>query len=48
LIVKLPTADPAAHVDLLIKETHALNAGRHTDDLAVLRLDWSGLPARLG
>jgi serine phosphatase RsbU (regulator of sigma subunit) len=48
LIVKLPTADPAAHVDLLIRETHALNAGRHTDDLAVLRLDWDGLPVRTG
>ncbi|MFD0304380.1 PP2C family protein-serine/threonine phosphatase [Streptomyces sp. NPDC127119] len=44
LIGKLPSADPAAHVDLLIKETHALNAGRHSDDLAVLRLDWGGRP----
>ncbi|MFF7176969.1 SpoIIE family protein phosphatase [Streptomyces sp. NPDC008121] len=41
LIEKLPPSDPGAHVDLLIKETRALNAGRHTDDLAVLRLDWS-------
>ncbi|GGY69677.1 hypothetical protein GCM10010326_74930 [Streptomyces xanthochromogenes] len=40
LIEQLPPADPAAHVDRLIKETHALNAGRHSDDLAVLRLDW--------
>ncbi|MED7951547.1 PP2C family protein-serine/threonine phosphatase [Kitasatospora sp. NPDC058201] len=40
LIGKLPPTDPAAHVDLVIQETHALNAGRHTDDLAVLRLDW--------
>ncbi|MEU9133839.1 SpoIIE family protein phosphatase [Kitasatospora sp. NPDC048540] len=44
LIGSLPTADPAAHVDLLIKETHSLNAGRHTDDLAVLRLDWGPRP----
>ncbi|MFI8084308.1 PP2C family protein-serine/threonine phosphatase [Kitasatospora sp. NPDC086009] len=44
LIGTLPPADPAAHVDLLIKETHALNAGRHTDDLAVLRLDWGSRP----
>ncbi|MFJ3840659.1 PP2C family protein-serine/threonine phosphatase [Streptomyces sp. NPDC054904] len=40
LIDRLPPADPAAFVDRLIKETQALNAGRHTDDLAVLRLDW--------
>ncbi|MER7680718.1 fused response regulator/phosphatase [Streptomyces sp. NPDC096934] len=40
LIESLPPTDPAAHVDHLIKETYALNAGRHTDDLAVLRLDW--------
>ncbi|MFK0181719.1 PP2C family protein-serine/threonine phosphatase [Streptomyces xanthochromogenes] len=40
LIEQLPPADPATHVDRLIKETHALNAGRHSDDLAVLRLDW--------
>ncbi|MFG2430893.1 PP2C family protein-serine/threonine phosphatase [Streptomyces sp. NPDC048590] len=43
LIEKLPVADPGAHIDLLIKETRALNAGRHTDDLAVLRLDWHTL-----
>ncbi|MER6387344.1 fused response regulator/phosphatase [Streptomyces sp. NPDC059382] len=42
LIGKLPPADPGAHVDLVVKETRALNAGRHTDDLAVLRLDWQG------
>ncbi|MDR6975260.1 serine phosphatase RsbU (regulator of sigma subunit) [Streptomyces sp. 3330] len=46
LIGNLPSADPATHVDLLIKETHELNAGRHSDDLAVLRLDWGDLPAR--
>ncbi|MFD0065683.1 PP2C family protein-serine/threonine phosphatase [Streptomyces sp. NPDC056690] len=45
LIGQLPQTDPAAHVDRLIKETHALNAGRHSDDLAVLRLDWSQTPA---
>ncbi|MFG3029789.1 PP2C family protein-serine/threonine phosphatase [Streptomyces sp. NPDC048253] len=44
LIGTLPSADPAAHVDLLIKETHELNAGRHSDDLAVLRLDWGIRP----
>ncbi len=41
LIGTLPSADPAAHVDRLITETHQLNAGRHSDDLAVLRLDWA-------
>ncbi|MGQ4381463.1 PP2C family protein-serine/threonine phosphatase, partial [Streptomyces sp. SAS_267] len=40
LIRDLPPTDPATHVDRLIKETQALNADRHTDDLAVLRLDW--------
>ncbi|MFI5472130.1 PP2C family protein-serine/threonine phosphatase [Streptomyces cacaoi] len=44
LIGNLPSADPATHVDLLIKETHELNAGRHSDDLAVLRLDWGNRP----
>ncbi|MFJ9518475.1 PP2C family protein-serine/threonine phosphatase [Kitasatospora sp. NPDC101801] len=33
-------ADPATHVDLLIQQTHTLNAGRHSDDLAVLHLHW--------
>ncbi|MFJ9339171.1 PP2C family protein-serine/threonine phosphatase [Streptomyces sp. NPDC101733] len=41
LIEKLPPADADTQVDLLIKETRALNSGRHTDDLAVLRLDWA-------
>ncbi|WP_221353473.1 PP2C family protein-serine/threonine phosphatase [Streptomyces beigongshangae] len=44
LMEDLPPADPAAHVDLLIQETHTLNAGRHSDDLAVLRLDWGNRP----
>ncbi|MFD5943199.1 MULTISPECIES: SpoIIE family protein phosphatase [Streptomyces] len=43
LIGNLPPAEPAAHVDRLIRETHRLNAGRHSDDLAVLRLDWGDL-----
>ncbi|MET9934208.1 PP2C family protein-serine/threonine phosphatase, partial [Streptomyces sp. NPDC006324] len=46
LIAALPAEDPAVQVDLLIKETHELNAGRHSDDLAVLRLDWGIPPAR--
>ncbi|MFF4393957.1 PP2C family protein-serine/threonine phosphatase [Streptomyces sp. NPDC001552] len=40
LINTTPSADPAAHLDSLIRQTRALNAGRHTDDLAVLRLNW--------
>lgn len=46
LLGNLPSADPADQVDLLIKETQALNAGRHSDDLAVLRLDWGDRPTR--
>ncbi|MFD4998324.1 PP2C family protein-serine/threonine phosphatase [Streptomyces buecherae] len=45
LIENLPPTPPATHVDLLIKETHELNAGRHSDDVAVLRLDWGRQPA---
>ncbi|MET8685431.1 SpoIIE family protein phosphatase [Streptomyces sp. NPDC004732] len=44
LIENLPPTDPADHVDRLIEKTHALNEGRHSDDLAVLRLDWGGRP----
>ncbi|MFJ3233953.1 PP2C family protein-serine/threonine phosphatase [Streptomyces sp. NPDC086787] len=33
--------EPGAHLDRLIAETRTLNADRHTDDLAVLRLDWN-------
>ncbi|WP_420834019.1 PP2C family protein-serine/threonine phosphatase [Streptomyces antarcticus] len=40
LIDRRTPADPGAFVDRLIEETQTLNAGRHTDDLAVLRLDW--------
>ncbi|MER5966362.1 fused response regulator/phosphatase [Streptomyces sp. NPDC002057] len=40
LISELPPNNPAVHIDHLIKEAQALNAARHTDDLAVLRLDW--------
>ncbi|MFG2972129.1 PP2C family protein-serine/threonine phosphatase [Streptomyces sp. NPDC048331] len=40
LIDTTPSEDPAAHLDGLIRRTRALNAGRHTDDLAVLRLGW--------
>ncbi|MFI9245305.1 SpoIIE family protein phosphatase [Streptomyces sp. NPDC053086] len=33
--------DPGLHLDQLIARTRALNADRHTDDLAVLRMDWN-------
>ncbi|MER7839080.1 SpoIIE family protein phosphatase [Streptomyces sp. NPDC096040] len=41
LIDTLHTPDPGTHLDRLIARTRALNADRHTDDLAVLRLDWN-------
>ncbi|MFE0510845.1 PP2C family protein-serine/threonine phosphatase [Streptomyces sp. NPDC058964] len=41
IIDTIHTPDPGTHLDQLISATRTLNAGRHTDDLAVLRLDWS-------
>ncbi|MFJ7903976.1 PP2C family protein-serine/threonine phosphatase [Streptomyces sp. NPDC096198] len=41
IVGSVTTADPDAHLDRLIAETRTLNADRHTDDLAVLRLDWN-------
>ncbi|MFI9244864.1 PP2C family protein-serine/threonine phosphatase [Streptomyces sp. NPDC053086] len=41
IIDAIHTPDPGAHLDQLIARTRALNAERHTDDLAVLRLDWN-------
>ncbi|AGS72657.1 PP2C family protein-serine/threonine phosphatase [Streptomyces collinus] len=52
IIDTLDTSDPGTHLDRLIARTRALNAERHTDDLAVLRLDWrteaSGPPTTAG
>ncbi|MFD9093638.1 PP2C family protein-serine/threonine phosphatase [Streptomyces collinus] len=52
IIDTLATPDPGTHLDELIARTRALNAERHTDDLAVLRLDWrtetSGRPEPAG
>lgn len=49
IIDTLHAPDPGTHLDRLMARTRALNADRHTDDLAVLRLDWntdaSGGPA---
>ncbi|OIK23267.1 PP2C family protein-serine/threonine phosphatase [Streptomyces malaysiense] len=47
IIDTLHSPDPGTHLDELIARTRALNADRHTDDLAVLRLDWkTGAPGR--
>ncbi|MFD8595975.1 PP2C family protein-serine/threonine phosphatase [Kitasatospora sp. NPDC059646] len=40
LIDTTSSNDPAVQVDQLIERAQALNAGRHTDDLAVLHLAW--------
>ncbi|MFJ8031669.1 PP2C family protein-serine/threonine phosphatase [Streptomyces sp. NPDC096032] len=41
IIDGIRTPDPGIHLDRLIAGTRTLNADRHTDDLAVLRLDWT-------
>jgi serine phosphatase RsbU (regulator of sigma subunit) len=41
IMERIETRDPGDHLDRLIAETRTLNAGQHTDDLAVLRLDWN-------
>ncbi|WP_037860381.1 PP2C family protein-serine/threonine phosphatase [Streptomyces sp. NRRL S-340] len=40
IIDTLQAPDPGTHLDRLVARTRTLNADRHTDDLAVLRLDW--------
>ncbi|MFK4148396.1 PP2C family protein-serine/threonine phosphatase [Streptomyces sp. NPDC004065] len=40
IIEDIGERDPGGHLDQLIARTRTLNADRHTDDLAVLRLDW--------
>ncbi|MEU6486866.1 fused response regulator/phosphatase [Streptomyces sp. NPDC046887] len=45
LVDRIPAADADTHLDELITEVRKLNADRHTDDLAILRLEWSGLVA---
>ncbi|MCK8677636.1 MULTISPECIES: fused response regulator/phosphatase [Streptomyces] len=45
LVDRIPAADADSHLDELITEVRKLNADRHTDDLAILRLEWSGLGA---
>ncbi|MEV7246217.1 fused response regulator/phosphatase [Streptomyces sp. NPDC093248] len=41
IIGAIDTPDPGSHLDQLIARSRTLNADRHTDDLAVLRLDWN-------
>ncbi|NEA46258.1 fused response regulator/phosphatase [Streptomyces sp. SID10815] len=41
IIDTIHTPDPGGHLDELIARTRTLNADRHSDDLAVLRLDWN-------
>jgi serine phosphatase RsbU (regulator of sigma subunit) len=41
-------SDPGKHLDAVIGRARGLNAERHTDDLAILRLDWAVRPARHG
>ncbi|HET9383159.1 MAG TPA: fused response regulator/phosphatase [Streptomyces sp.] len=40
IIDTIRTPEPGTYLDQLIAGTRTLNADRHTDDLAVLRLDW--------
>ncbi|MFF7333902.1 PP2C family protein-serine/threonine phosphatase [Streptomyces sp. NPDC090306] len=35
-----PVSDPGTHLDQVLAQVRTLNAERHTDDLAILRLDW--------
>ncbi|QLJ02092.1 fused response regulator/phosphatase [Streptomyces sp. NEAU-sy36] len=44
IIDTIHAPDPGTHLDQLINRTRTLNAGRHTDDLAILRLDWDTNP----
>ncbi|MBV2356323.1 fused response regulator/phosphatase [Streptomyces sp. J2-1] len=44
IIDTIDAPDPGTHLDQLIARTRTLNADRHTDDLAVLRLDWNTGP----
>ncbi|MEU6390860.1 SpoIIE family protein phosphatase [Streptomyces sp. NPDC046939] len=42
LMDRIPADDTDAHLDELITRVRELNANRHTDDLAILRLEWDG------
>ncbi|MET9497900.1 SpoIIE family protein phosphatase [Streptomyces sp. NPDC006552] len=45
LMDRIPADDTDTHLDELISQVRALNADRHTDDLAILRLEWNGFGA---
>jgi serine phosphatase RsbU (regulator of sigma subunit) len=47
ILAQTSEADPGTHLDRLISTVRTLNADRHTDDIAVLRLDWSA-PGQTG
>ncbi|MFI0238625.1 PP2C family protein-serine/threonine phosphatase [Streptomyces sp. NPDC016845] len=46
LMDRIPADDTDAHLDELITRVRELNANRHTDDLAILRLEWNGVGPR--
>ncbi|MET9109328.1 PP2C family protein-serine/threonine phosphatase [Streptomyces zhihengii] len=50
LLNTAPVTDPDTLLDQLIADVRKLNADRHTDDLAILRLDWDTalVPAQPG
>ncbi|GAA2296812.1 SpoIIE family protein phosphatase [Streptomyces kunmingensis] len=48
LMDRIPADDTDTHLDELITQVRALNADRHTDDLAILRLEWNGFGALTG
>ncbi|MFE6286268.1 PP2C family protein-serine/threonine phosphatase [Streptomyces sp. NPDC057877] len=41
ILEKTREPDPGGHLNAVLDAVRSLNAERHTDDLAVLRLDWS-------
>ncbi|MEU3254271.1 SpoIIE family protein phosphatase [Streptomyces sp. NPDC006997] len=44
VLEKTRVPDPGRHLNAVLDTVRAKNAERHTDDLAVLRLDWTGVP----
>lgn len=43
ILEKTRDPDPGAHLNAVLDAVRTMNAERHTDDLAVLRLDWEDL-----
>ncbi|MGY0020593.1 PP2C family protein-serine/threonine phosphatase [Streptomyces sp. cg35] len=48
LMDRIPADDTDTHLDELITQVRELNANRHTDDLAILRLEWNGIGSLTG